>query len=206
MKITLLILLTLTGVVTAATINVGNLNDFNNTNGITLSSGTSISSGGGSVQVGYFNGVTDVTGASLSDLVSSYNPYGNLINFGAGLNLAAVFQGAINGPALDGTSFANKTLYLVITNSTAGFTALGITSATEILIWNPSLSFPATETFTASINVQNGAGALVRGGYNNYSIDFGGGPVAAYNLVAIPEPSTLMLSALGVCVILRRRR
>lgn len=211
MKISLLILLVSSSLVSAATLNIGNVNDPNTTNGITTSNGTLLANGTGSVQVGYFSGVSDVAGASLATLVSSFNPYGNLINFGAGYGTdgAGLFQGAVSGGAVT-TPYANQSLYLMITNSSAGYTALGITAATQVLIWNPGLSFPASEPFTPTINLQNGQGTLVQGGFNNYTntfTAFGGTiAVASYNLVAIPEPSTLLLSALGVFALLRRRR
>ena len=210
MKKTLLLIALLVGAAKAATINVGNLNDPNTSNGIVLSNGTQISAGAGSVQIGYFNGVADVAGASLDSLVSTFTPYGNVIDFGAGLGANSLFQGTVNGAALDGTEFSGKALYLVITNSGAGFTGAGVTAASQFLVWNPNISLPAGEPFASSINVQAGAGALVQGGFNNFSLTFdafgGTQAVGAYNLIPVPEPSIALLGLLGVVGFFRRRR
>jgi|694.fasta_scaffold54095_4 hypothetical protein len=213
MKFAPLILIILASFANAATFTVGNVNNPNDSNAITLSNGTLIANGAGSVQVGYFSGVVDVPGASLATLVSTFNPYGNLLNFGAGFVGAdgnGIFSGNISGTPL-AAPYAGQPLYLVITNSAAGFTALGVTAATEFLVWSKPSTFASSEPSTDTINVQNAAGTLVQGGYNNFQHTFTsfGGTIAvpAYNTVTlIPEPSTFLLASLGVLGLLRRRR
>jgi hypothetical protein len=201
------------GLISAATVNVGNLNDPDNSNGIVTSTGAliqpGVGAGSGSVQIGYFSGVSDVTAASLSTLVSSFVPYGNVVNFGAGINQASLFEGPISGASIDSTAFAGQDIYLVVTNAAAGFTGAGATTATEFLVWDPNIAFPTGEPFNSSINVQSGGGGSVvpgKGGFNDFTINFGDGDVPAYNLVAIPEPSAALLGALGMIGLLRRRR
>jgi hypothetical protein len=211
MKNTLLILLVTASISAAATINVGNLNDPNTSNGITLKNGTLVTVG--SAQVGFFNGIADanVASSTLSTLVAAFTPYGNLVTFGAGFAppAPALFAGTVNGDPL-AAPFSGKSFYLMLTNSALGFTAAGVTGAGEALVWSNGEAFPAADPFTTSINLQAGQGTLIKGGFNNSSItftDFGGTvAVAAYNMEVIPEPSAALLGAVGALGLLRRRR
>lgn len=206
--IALLLFVSVASVAYSATINLGNLNTLEDSNAITDSTGVRLEPGSASVQVGYFTG--DINSLSLDTLVQNFNPYGTILDFGAGLGAAGLFQGAITGDLLDGTEFAGKTLYVVITNSASGISFGGTTDATELLVWDPGSTFSSSEPYSPTFNIQTGEGSVVFGGSGIFQVAFtefdSDVEVLAFSLVAIPEPSTFLLGAIGALGLLRRRR
>lgn len=119
------------------------------------------------------------------------------------------FQGNITTPTLtNGDSFVGNSVYVVIGNGTT------LANSTELLAWQ-ALANPAGNVFVAddptggpnSVAIRNSTGEARVG--NEVNFDFGaGGPgiQPALQLVAVPEPSSLILSVIGVLALLRRKR
>jgi len=191
----------LQGAAFGASVLVNNVNEFSNSNAIVDNTGVPIASGSGYVAIGYFN-VADVTLATTQQLVTSFVQYGGSTTFGAGLNVAGLFNLNTSGVDLSVTNpFSGKALYVLAANGN------GLNTSDAVFIWRPTgATFGSTEPVDLAYNVQVGQGAVVRGGVGNYSVDFGEGNVPAFNMVLIPEPSVAMLGIFGGLVLLRRRR
>jgi len=187
--------------INAATININNVNNLNDSNGIVDNAGNVIAAGSGVIAVGHFTGIStaNVSSTSLTDLQSSFDAYGNTVSFGA-FGFDELFSGVVNGPTLDTDPAANQGLFLVVGNAST------VAASDQLLIWSPGISFPSGEIFSATVSIQDGQGTLIAGEFNNFSADFGEGAVSAFNLVAVPEPSSAALLGLGAMALVFRRR
>ncbi len=190
---------------TAATHSLTNLSSPTFT-AILDSSGTAITSG------------VVVLGSYTSEPVSASNILTNFIQAGTtsigffGPTGPGYFTGSINSDNLGvGAPLVGMTVYALIGNGAT------IASSTQVAVWR-STSNPSGNTFVAdnptggpdSVAIFGSTGILIIGTVQaNFDPD-GAGPTFsaqdAFRLTAIPEPSTILLSSLGVFALLRRRR
>lgn len=168
--------------------------------------------GAGFVSFGVFSGLTDAQIAAATTpatLTSAYRQFGLGGTFTApGLTAnRSTFSRAENAP-VGGTQFANQLMYVFVGNGAS------LAASTEFLILKTAFAFdpardaiPTAETLT--INTANTSvliGTLVAD-VRTTGTDSSATPgwrTAALN--AIPEPSTMLLGALGALGLLRRRR
>lgn len=170
----------------------------------------------------FYNPILDASGSLLTSGIVVVGTYtsapvtftdvlgGNFVQAGSnslGLIAPGFFQGSINTPSLmAGDSFVGQSVYMVVGNGAT----LG--SSTQLLAWQASGN-PDGDVYVAddptggpnSVAVRNSTG-ITRVG-SEVSYDFGDlGVQPAMQLVAIPEPSALLLSVFGFAALLRRRR
>ncbi len=198
-------------IASAITIQVDNSNGFD-TNLVVDESGVLLTNTGSIVKIGHFGSLTDVdiqnlANGSPNNLVSSFTQVGSDISFSS--TVSGFFSGSTLAslqPTETDELAAGKGLYLFIGNST------DLSSADEFLVFRYEDDFVATPSEgPATANLINGRGTLLIGGFNNYAFDNDSNgttaDVGAFNLVAIPEPSSSALLGLsGLALIMRRRR
>lgn len=121
------------------------------------------------------------------------------------------FQGTINTPTLTaGDAFVGNSVYVVLGNGTT------LLNSTEFAVWK-AITNSAGNLFTAdnptggpsSVTVFNSVGNVLVGSKVPSFNSGGTGLLPAIQLAplaAIPEPSALLLSALGALALLRRKR
>lgn len=179
------------------------------------STGSAVPVGAGTIAVGYFPGLTDVqieNAASVQALTGSFAQFGgaSAVN-GGGFGLAGIYSfnavAEINGAV--NTSFRGNNVYTFIGN------ALDLVSSTEVLVFKHPQLFdfdgpaPGVTALLHETELPLGAELLV-GHFPGAPIDLGFGPTATFVLEGfgeiIPEPSRVLLSALGLGVALMRRR
>lgn len=190
--------------VKSATISITNFDSVSAVpffNPITDSSGNLLNSG--IIVVGTYS----VQPSNVSDVLGS-----NFTQAGSG-SLSIIspgfFQGDITTPLLTaGDAFVGNSVYIVIGNGTT------LANSTQLLSWQAGGN-PDGDVFVAddptggpgSVAVRNSTGEARVG--QETTFDFGStgpGVQPALQLAAIPEPSTLILSALGTLALLRRKR
>ena len=184
------------GGLNAASISLSNFDGVNFT-GVLDSQGQVLTSG--VVVLGAFS----VEPTSIADIFGpNFTQAGNSLSVGAN----SFFQGNVNtGALVAGDDFVGNVVYVVIGNG------VDLGSSTDFLIWK-STNSPISDVFVAdnpvggpdTVNVTSIAGELSVG--QTTTFDFGNGTSTAFQLVAIPEPSTFLLGAVGVLGLLRRRR
>lgn len=114
----------------------------------------------------------------------------------------------VTDPLTAGDGFVGSTVYAVVGNGTT------LANSTGLAVWKAT-SNDAGNTFTADnpvggpdlVTILDTKGDLIVGSLlPTYDAGFGIGQRPAFQLAAIPEPSTLLLSALGILALLRRKR
>lgn len=155
----------------------------------------------GRLHAGYF--ASDPTGLSTADLQSNFVTWAT---FGDSSNVSGFFgNGAFPDISLGGA--AGRDIYLVATNSESVSTASQIAVFTNTS--DSEWSFAASDdiSFDPSISlddvVDNTAGASILAG-TEVTSPLTSGP--AIRLTAVPEPSTFILSILGILSLTIKRR
>lgn len=175
--------------------------------GITNSGGTTlVSSGSGFLAVGYFESIADgnLATSTVANLNTDFRIFGSSKTFNfTGAYSVSVDDGGRVGPTIN-TNFVNKFIYTIVGNNSS------ILLSTEFMIYKHSTQFTADEGFPidTDIDAYLGDGSLLVG-LQSGTVDMTGGSGPVWDriqLQPIPEPSTLMLSALGGFALLRRRR
>ena len=178
-----------------------------NTGRVLVSNTADATESNGSVFVGTFGSLADSAIQSLgsgSDIAAVFTVAGS-VDIGTTAP-AGLFDATLNVPG-DTSALAGQAIFTVIGNEAT------IEGSDQFLIYRhsevngtgtfvelPSLNGPAIVDASTLSN-------LVVGEHNNFTSDFGAGDVAAFNLVAIPEPSSTALLGLGgLALILRRRK
>lgn len=182
--------------------------------------GTAVNFGTGFVGVGYFTSLPTFASTSAAVIESSFNRLGSSFtigfDYGGGFQADGIFSATPTAPILTGSTndnFIGKNIFLVLGNGSS------IGNSTGLLVLQSSTLFAADNPlFSTALNLQTGTGLTVLHGSNNYNgtsqklielgADDGFGAINSYQMAAlIPEPSSFLLTALGVFgFILRRRR
>lgn len=184
----------------AISVAVDNNNVFA-TNLVTDNSGNTLAMGEAVVAIGHFSGISD---GAITDF-SSFTQVGNsVVNFST--TTEGFFDGTIDidlSTGGDDEAAVGRDVYLVIGDNTASIEQ----SANWLVFkYNATYAAPPSEG-PSTVNLIEGQGVLVQGEIGRYSFDNGGGQTSAFNLVAVPEPSSTALLGLGgLALILRRRR
>jgi hypothetical protein len=199
----------------AATVVFTNANGFD-TSAITNSAGVAYSGPGATFQVGYFT-ITDsaIQAATLpTTLVSNFVAFGGSTSFSTFTLGGPPSQNnrgftTLNAPAttIAGSAFSGKNMYMFVTG--AGNNEFGVFKST--LLFDPAddPTLPnVTKVFTtANTPNQNilvgGTGFSVATNNNDNTVTQSW---STKSLVAVPEPSAVLLGAIGVLGLLRRRR
>jgi PEP-CTERM motif len=189
----------------AASISIGNLSGAEFTAILPQSGLTPVSSG--IVALGTFS--TEPTTAA--DILGSFSQLGNGVGF-FGAAAPGYFAGSVNGAITDPGVFVGKTVYAVFGNGAT------IATSTELAVWK-AVTNAEGNTFTAdnpvggpnSVLTFASRGTLLVGTivplYNSGQAGFAAQPAFRLaSVVPIPEPSALLLSALGALALLRRKR
>lgn len=157
------------------------------------SGGTALSAGGYSISVGSFATEPTITSdfSSLLAAVASFNTFATLPSPVSGVTVGTI-TGSFNGNgAPDPTLFNLKPIYFVIENA-------GEYGIFKVLA---GTSFPANVAAVVSTSVTLSSGLAITPLANAGTVQGNN-----FRLVAIPEPSTMLLGALGALGLLRRRR
>lgn len=142
--------------------------------------------------------------ASVAEVLNTFTAFGSIGFFGAGA--PGFFTGGVSGPLVNADAFVGNNVYVVIGNG------VDLNSSTEFAVWKAETN-PAGNVFTADnpiggpseVVVLTGTGSLLVGSVVNFDVpNFGNQP--GIGLAAIPEPSAILLGALGMVGLLRRRR
>ncbi|MGB0992066.1 MAG: PEP-CTERM sorting domain-containing protein [Akkermansiaceae bacterium] len=192
----------------AITVRVTNVVDFDSTtSAIVDNTGTVLTNGSGFVAVGSFDGLDDsqiqaaFAGGNLDSAFTELAA--TTINLGDGLwDFAANAAG-------DTSAFTAKSMFTVVANGNT------LASSDQFFVYRHS-SVNGTGNFNEAPSNNDdavtaiglrGTGSIVIGGHDNFQFDFGAGNQSAFNLVAVPEPSSTALLGLGgLAFVLRRRR
>jgi hypothetical protein len=162
---------------------------------------TLVAEGSGFVAVGFFTTLADVDLATSTTSVLGVN----FVQFGASTTFGAGFyDGSADGGRIGAASqFLNKNIYTVLANEST------IASSTQLAIFKSNLTFTQDDALaiptavTAAIDVD---GQFLMGA-SGPDLDYGSGSFGSVALqTAVPEPSALLLSSLGVMVLARRKR
>lgn len=175
---------------------------------VTTSDGNPIPNGGGFVAVGYFAEIsdTDITSAITSaDLATSFRLYGTsgVVGFGG---FGGVYDIEVDGGRLAASSeFVNQSIYTIVGNGS------NISNSTEFIIYKSGELFQAdiSDPTPKSVSVVLGVdGSYLLGGPTGGIVQIGGFdfPEIRATVVAIPEPSGILLGVIGTLGLLRRRR
>jgi hypothetical protein len=156
---------------------------------------------------------TLVSNDDYAGLIAAFTPFIGTDNFVLGTSaVLGVVPGAftISVDPFTPTSFIGQSLYTFIGNGAtlATSTEYALFLHTEKLAADPAPPATPTEYF---LNLTTGVSSIGTFGTKNNVTDVNLGitnaTVATYQLVnAVPEPSTLLLSAIGVLGLLRRKR
>lgn len=198
--ITLIAGLTALSSLNALSVNFSNT-DFGFTNylPITDSSGSVVSSGFGSVSVGYFTNEAAVSGGDFSSFVQFGSS--SIVN-GAGFDADGLYFSSTSQTVGAGSSFIDEFLFTFVSFNN------------EFLVAKSSFQFfeETGPTDEISMDIANDSGiTFLFGGDEGFSAVVADGvpAVPAVSLAAVPEPSTYAALA-GFCalgwVMLRRRR
>ena len=198
----LILLFATAGLCHAATITVTNSSGPSFTSILNIGGASALTSG--VVVLGTFT-VEPVSVANI--LGGNFTQAGNSVGF-FGAGAPGFFTGAINtGTLTAGDAFVGKTVYAVFGNGTT------LANSTGLAVWKAT-SNAAGNTFTAdnpvggpdTVTVLDTRGQLIVGVVNPAFFTTGFGTAPAFQLVAVPEPSSLLLGALGLLALLRRKR
>ena len=184
----------------AATISLSNTNSgaFDvytpviNSSGVVIPAGTTAASG--TVEVGYFTDADSVVGDGTFTSFQSFGTAGTVD--GAGYGFGGLYTFNSSETTASGSPFIGQSIYTFIT------------VGSEYLVVKSGISFGEdAPSFAADVDIA-AEGTLLWGNFVTGGADIGAGAVDAYQLVAVPEPSTFAL--LGgllalTCVMLRRR-
>ncbi|MCH2073292.1 MAG: PEP-CTERM sorting domain-containing protein [Puniceicoccaceae bacterium] len=175
--------------------NVGAFDVYNpiiNGAGALIPAGTSTASG--TIEVGYF---TDADSIVEGGTFSSFQSFGTAGTMdGAGFGYDGLYTFNSSETIASGSPFIGQSIYTFIT------------VGSEYLVVKSGISFGEdAPSFAADVDIA-AEGTLLWGNFVTGGADIGAGAVDAYQLVAVPEPSTFAL--LGgllalTCVMLRRR-
>ena len=156
---------------------------------------------------------TLVSNDDFTGLISAFTPFIGTDDFVLGTQaVLGVVPGAftISVAPFTPTPFIGQSLYTFIGNGATlqSSTEFALFLHTDKLAADPAPPATPTEYF---MNLTNGSSLIGSFGTKNNVTDenlgLAGATVATYQLVnAIPEPSTLLLSAIGVIGLLRRKR
>jgi len=192
----------------ALSIRTSNVDGFDNsTNAIVDNAGNAIPLTTGIVAVGSFGTLTDEDIRALGSASAISSSFSLVVS--TDFNVLAGLWDANPTKAGDTSADAGRAIFTVIGNEAT------VADSTQFLIYrhsaaNGSGNFNETPNANTDAFVGNGANAtgnLVVGGFDNFQHDFGAGEFAAFNLVAVPEPSSTALLGLGgLALIIRRRR
>jgi len=193
----------------ALTIRSTNLIGFNaTTSAIVDNAGNVISNGEGIIAVGTFGALSDSDIQNLgsaSAISSSFDIVGSTaFNSGDGLWDASITNSG------DTSSFVGQSIFTVIGDGDT------VADSTQFFIYRHSTvngtgNFVENPNSNADASVADDAaatGSIVIGGNGDFQHDFTNtGATDAFNLVAVPEPSSTTLLGLGgLALIMRRRR
>jgi hypothetical protein len=205
----------------AATVSLSNLgaNPFNSL--AIVYNGTNTTATGGIAAAGYFDTLSDAQVFTLSSDLGNIATLIADFRVVSSTTLDSAFSGALSGaglfdlnssPSLPNATKSGKGLYTFLGDQAT----LG--ASTQWLLWDNTDIINAEDTVTnpdanSLLMAQEGA-SLISGGLTTATINFSPiqGPsesrVPAIRLaaVAIPEPSALLLTALGALALLRRKR
>lgn len=221
MKFKLITCLFLAGMASlnAATVSLSNLGSNPFMSLAIAYNGTDTAASGGIASAGYFMTLSDVDVVALSGdlnniptLIADFQ----VVTF---TTLDSAFGGAILGSglfdlndtvSLPNATLAGKGLYSFLGNAST------LAASDQFLLWDNTDVIDAEDSVTRpdanSLQMATEGIPLIAGANTNVTIDFTniGGPsdssVPAIQLAVIPEPSALLLSALGTLFLLRRKR
>jgi len=189
-----------TGFAGAASVSLTNAN-FPTFSAFLSSAGVPIS---GVVTIGTYSSEP----TSALNVLNGYTSLGSL-GFGTanGGVLDGYAQGAVNVSLPLGSAAVGQQVYIVVGN------AATLAASTEFLVWKPT-SNSAGNTFTAdnpvggpdSVLILGSTGTTVVGNFGFVADIAGSGSQGHFRLAAVPEPSAMLLGAVGALGLLRRRR
>lgn len=198
------------GILQAATVSIANFQSASDITAIANPNSTPAS--GGIVSAGYFAGFTDdevftmaMDPGNILTLASSFTSIGSTTLDSQSPNSGLYNANFESVNLMNGTN-SGKKLYSFLGNAST------LTGSTQFILWAHTDIIDAEDSATSpdsnSLLLGIEGAARFSGGTTTTTIDFGSGstPVNAIRLAAIPEPSTLLLSALGVLALLRRKR
>lgn len=200
----------------------GGISTFNNALAIVYA-GTQTAASGGIASAGFFNTLSDAqvatlaaapTAIAIATLVADFqvvfqttlDSYDNA----NGLSGTGLFNGDASGIVLPNATRAGDGLYTFLGDQSS------LATSTQVLLWDNTATIAAEDSPTSpdtnDLLMANEGAALIAGANTTTDIDLTAisGPasftVPAVQLVLVPEPSTVLLSALGVLGLLRRKR
>lgn len=150
---------------------------------------------------------------SVTDVLGSFVQAGDTSDpttSQVGVMTPGFFNGSIQtGALIANDGLVGNQVYVVVGDGTT------LANSTGLAVWKATSNGPSgtDNTFTAdnpvggpdTVTVLDSKGSLIIG-TRVAAFDAGQGDAPAFQLAAIPEPSTVLLSALGVLALLRRRR
>jgi len=165
--------------------------------GATIMSGTFTSTplGSGEITLASF-GWTMFASQAFSNNAIAPGVFGALMAPGQTAGMTGLLPTTATGP------FIGNNIFLVVANPTNN----------EFIIWDTGIDFAVEDALLggAAVAAQTRNATLVRGALVPRGNSGLGGPIAAFNggtaVTFIPEPSAVLLSALGALALLRRRR
>lgn len=174
---------------------------------VTDSMGVLIPDGGGVIVTGFFTTLldADIANSSSSVLGSDFVQFGSSGEFGFN-GFGGVYSVAVDGGRIAPSStFDLKTIYTVLGNGDT------IAGSSDFVIFKHPFTFEAdsldANDKTALATLGEISGVYLLGGPVAGTVNIGGADLPIVQMAqAVPEPSALMLSALGAMALLRRKR
>jgi len=174
---------------------------------VTDSMGVVIPNGGGFIATGFFGTLADgnLSTSSSTMLSADFMQFGPSGTFGFG-GFGGVYQIEADGGLIaPGSTFDTRSVYTVLGNGST------FSGSTDFVIYKHPTLF---QTDSADANPKTvvatlgeASGTYLFGGPTGGTVNVGGSAFPAVQMAqAVPEPSTLLLSALGVLALLRRKR
>ena len=204
-----------TSALTAASVDVTNRNASPEISRIIVDS-VGVALADGYAAIGYFGSLNSSSFATSTglELQDDFNVLGSPTNsltytgFGAGNEVPGIIEFSASQSTPSGNSFVGKAAFLVVGNGAS------LASSTEAFIFMTDFTFAEdpSNTVTLDLSIASPSGSTELG-FDDITADVfigstntGSVDNAFQTAVLIPEPSTLLLSALGALALLRRKR
>lgn len=205
------VFLVLTGVCFGAAITISSVgNNYNGTDdyGILLSNDNPVGAGAGLARVGFFTTLSDAQVLTLA----TAQDYATLFGVGSFQTIVSDDFTGIVGAYGANAGFVNAGIIAYSAVGLNNTLYAYITSGTELGLFKSSLTIvpdPITPPET-TYDVRFSSGTPIIGNYGpTYQVAYtgiGAGPMTVNSFQLVPEPSAMLLGALGILGLLRRRR